>query len=309
MRTVRRCSKKPENAGRRRSGAQPFGRRTFAAAALAALALSPCARADETASATAAGLELVNLDLLDSRDGYAIPADSRYFPGETVHLYFQIKGYRVSNDYRVDLEYRLEALDPDGKRIYGAEGGRFDTDLAPQDEEWMPVVRYSPEIPAHAGGGTYKIEIEVRDRLAGAAVRASVPIVVDGSRVETSDRLAIRNFGFAKASGGAKLDEPLYRAGEEIWAEFYITGYKTREDNTFDVESDMRVIDGEGETLFEFDSRGETGSPFYPRLWLPAKFRLDLEKTIPRGRYTVVLNVRDNIGQAAFTERRSFEVR
>ena len=176
MRTVRRCSKKLENAGRRRSGAQPFGRRTFAAAALAALALSPCARADETASATAASLELVNLDLLDSRDGYAIPADSRYFPGETVHLYFQIKGYRVSNDYRVNLEYRLEALDPDGKRIYGAEGGRFDTDLAPQDEEWMPVVRYSPEIPARtAGGGTYKIEIEVRGpsrRGGGSRVRA-----------------------------------------------------------------------------------------------------------------------------------------
>ena len=209
MRTVRRCSKKPENAGRRRSGAQPFGRRTFAAAALAALALSPCARADETASATAAGLELVNLDLLDSRDGYAIPADSRYFPGEDGSSLLPDQGLRVSNDYRVDLEYRLEALDPDGKRIYGAEGGRFDTDLAPQDEEWMPVVRYSPEIPAHAGGGTYKIEIEVRDRLAGAAVRASVPIVVDGSRVETSDRLAIRNFGFAKAAGGAKLDEPL----------------------------------------------------------------------------------------------------
>ena len=180
-------------------------------------------RADETASATAAGIELVNLDLLDSRDGYAIPADSRYFPGETVHLYFQIKGYRVSNDYRVDLEYRLEALDPDGKRIYGAEGGRFDTDLAPQDEEWMPVVRYSPRFPRTPAEGRTRSRSRSGDRLAGAAVRTSVPIVVDGSRVETSDRLAIRNFGFAKAAGGAKLDEPLYRAGEEIWAEFYIT--------------------------------------------------------------------------------------
>ncbi len=276
---------------------------------LAAAAFLPCLRADETASEAAAGLELVNLDLLDSRDGYAIPADSRYFPGETIHLYFRIKGYRVSSDYRVDLEYRLAALDPAGRRIYGAEGGRFDTELAPQDDDWMPVVRYSPEIPDHAGGGTYKIEIEVKDRLAGAEIRAAVPVFVDGSRVEASDRLTIRNFGFAKLAGGARLEEPLYRAGEEIWAEFYITGYETREDNTFDVESDMRVIDDEGKTLFEFDSRGETGSPFYPRLWLPAKFRLDLEKTIPRGRYTVVLNVRDNIGQAAFTERRSFEVR
>ena len=275
---------------------------------LAAPVLLPCARADETASSDSPGLALVNLDLLDSRDGYAISADSRYFPGETVHLYFQIAGYRVSSGYRVDLEYRLEALDPGGKRFYGAEGGRFDAELAPQDENRMPVVRYSPEIPEHAGGGTYRIEIEVRDRLADAAVRAAVPIIVEGRRVETSDRLAVRNFGFSKAAGGPKLDNPLYRAGEEIWAEFYITGYKTRADNTFDVESDLRVLDDEGETLFAFDSRGETGSPFYPRLWLPARFRLDLEKTIPRGRYTVVLNIRDKIGQSALTERRRFAV-
>ncbi len=306
MRTARRRSSRPGNAGGRRS---LLLLQTLAAAALtAAPALPPRAHADETADAAASGLALVNLDLLDSRDGYAIPADSRYFPGETVHLYFQIDGYRVSSDYRIDLEYRLQALDPGGKPFYGAEGGRFNAELAPQDEQWMPVVRYSPEIPEHAGGGAYRIEIEVRDRLADATVRAAVPIFVEGSRVEASDRLVVRNFGFSKAPGGPRLDKPLYRAGEEIWAEFHITGYKTREDNTFEVESDLRVLDDEGETLFVFDSRGETGSPFYPRLWLPAKFRLDLEKTIPRGRYTVVVNIRDKIGQAVFTERRVFEV-
>lgn len=269
----------------------------------------PCAQADETEVTGDSELAFVNLDLLDSRDGYAIPADSRYFPGETIYLYFQIAGYRVSNDYRVKLEYRIEVLDFAGKHMYGSEGGRFDTELAPQDDDWMPVVRYSPEIPAHAGGGVYEIKIVVRDRLAESEIQKTVPIIVDGSRVETADRLTVRSFGFAKSAAGDKLAEPLYQAGTEIWATFYITGYETRADNTFDVESDLRVIDDEGKTLFAFDSRSETGSPFYPRLWLPAQFRLDLEKTIPRGRYTVVLNIRDNIGQSTFTEHRSFEVR
>lgn len=265
--------------------------------------------ADEAADPDGSSLAFFNLDLLDSQDGYAIPSDSHYLPGETIFVYLQVKGYTVSKDYAMKIEYRLEAFDPEGNRFYGSEGGKFDTELAPQDDDWLPVVRYSPKIPQHAGGGIYEIKIEVTDLLSESVIRATVPIIVDGSRVETSDQLTIRNYGFAKADGGVKLEEPLYRAGDEIWADFYITGYKTREDNTFDVESDVQVVNAKGDTMFEFDSRGEKGSPFYPRLWLPAKFRLDLEKTIPVGRYTVIINIHDSIGASSFTERHSFEVR
>ncbi len=296
------CSRKPESANGRR--------RLSAALALIALVfLAPHLTADEAPTADSPGLSFFNLDLLDSQDGYAIPSDSHYLPAETIYLYFQVKGYEVSDDYAMKIEYRLEAFDPEGNRFYGSEGGKFDTELAPQDDDWLPVVRYSPKIPQHAGGGTYEIKIEVTDLLSDSVIHATLPIIVDASRVETADQLTIRNYGFAKLDGGVKLEEPLYRAGDEIWAAFYITGYKTREDNTFDVESDVQVVNDKGETMFEFDSRGEKGSPFYPRLWLPAKFRLDLEKTIPVGRYTVIINIRDSIGTSSFTERHSFEVR
>lgn len=254
-------------------------------------------------------LRLFNLDLLDSRDGYAIPADSHFLPGETIHVYFQIKGYRIGEEDRVLLRYKLEAHDPDGRRFYRTEGGDVDVELAPQDEDWMPVVRYSPRIPDHAGGGTYMIGIEVQDQLAGSAVRTSLPVTVDGTHVKSSDELLIRSFKFAKTDGGDALAEPVFGPGDEIRATFFITGYETRDDNTFDVESDAWVVDGEGKKIFVFESPGEAGSPFYPRLWLPARIRLNLDATIPTGHYTVVLRLHDRVGGVDSTERYGFQVR
>ncbi len=254
-------------------------------------------------------LELVNLDLLDSRDGYAIPADSQFLPGERIYVYFQIRGYRVGEADRILLRYEVAALDPDGRRFYSPDSGEFDTELAPQDKKWMPVVRYSPRIPDHAGGGTYVVRVAVHDELAGSSVDAEVPVLVEGDRVERADDLLIRNFRFSKAENGDALVSPEFRPGEEIWAAFFITGYKTRDNNTFNVESDAWVVDAEGKKLFAFESSGEEGRPFYPRLWLPAKLRLDLEETIPTGQYAVVLRLRDRVAGSEATQRYNFRIR
>ncbi|MDE0106896.1 MAG: hypothetical protein OXN96_03760 [Bryobacterales bacterium] len=286
-----------------------------AVAALAALVLTLAqavpltAQSSDLGDEAEAGLALVNLDLLDRRDGYAIPADSRFLPGETIHVYFQIGGYQVGREFRISLSYETRALDPDGQSFFAAEGGKIDTELAPQDENWMPVVRYSPRIPDHAGGGTYSIQIIVRDELAQTSVTARLPIAVDGSRVQRADQLLVRNFGFSRAEGGDLLEDPVFDAGEEIWADFFITGYKTREDNTYQVESDAWVEDAEGEKLFDFKPAGEAGSPFYPRLWLPARLRLQLDESIPPGRYAVVLRLRDMVGGVDAIEHHDFRIR
>ena len=265
--------------------------------------------AAEDAEAPGPSLELVNLDLLDSRDGFAIPPDSRYLPGERVHIYFQIKGYHVGAADRILLRYELDALDPDGRRFYTPFSGGYDTELAPQDENWMPVVRYSPRIPDHAGAGTYVVRIFVHDVLAGESLDAEVPIHVEGEFVERSDRLVVRDFRFSRAEHGDPLPSAEFSPGDEIWARFFITGYEIRENNTFNVESDAWVLDAEGRRLFAFQSSSEEGRPFYARLWLPAQLRLDLSSNVGPGRYTVVLRLRDRVAGVEATQRYSFRVR
>ncbi len=295
-------------AGLVRRGRTPLS--VLAALALTLAQTAPSvAQPTEPAAEAEEGLALVNLDLLDRRDGYAIPADSRFLPGETIHVYFQIGGYQVGREFRISLSYEMRALDPEGRSFFAAEGGEIDVELAPQDENWMPVVRYSPRIPDHAGGGTYSIQIVVRDDLAESSVSVQLPIAVDGSRVQNADQLLVRNFGFSRAEGGDLLEDPVFDAGEEIWADFFITGYKTRDDNTYQVESDAWVQDAEGEKLFDFKPAGEAGSPFYPRLWLPARLRLQLDESIPPGHYAVVLRLRDMVGGVDAIEHYDFRIR
>lgn len=317
--TLETMGRSPDSRGILPAVIARVARAGFSAAVLlnSALFLASSAMAQPTTSVRGAdgssdiepSLELVNLDLLDSRDGYAIPADSRFLPGERVHVYFQIKGYRVGRADRIFLRYEVAALDPNGRRFYSPASGEYDVELAPQDKNWMPVVRYSPRIPDHAGGGTYVVQIAVHDQLADETVEAEVPILVDGERVERADELLVRNFRFSKTENGDSLSNPEFRPGEEIWAAFFITGYETRENNTFDVESDAWVIDSEGERLFGFEPSGEGGRPYYPRLWLPAKLRLDLDETIPPGRYTVVLRLRDRVAGSEIMQRYSFWIR
>jgi len=277
----------------------------------AVLVLAPAAaRAAEDAEPSQQGLELVRFELLDRKGGYPIPADSVFYPGETVYLSFNITGYQVSDDYMIDLTYRIEAAGPRDVPIATPEGGAFQVEILPQDEDWEPLVNYAVKLPDHAGGGLYRIDVKVTDALAEETVERQATIRVEGENVELSDSLSVRNFAFSRLQGGSPLDPPVIGQGETLWASFYITGYETSaEDNAYDIESNLEILNSKGETMLAFETNGEKGAPFYPRLWLPASFRLDLDRNIPSGEYTIVLAVLDKVGGTEIEERRTFEVR
>jgi hypothetical protein len=256
-----------------------------------------------------AGLHLVSVDLLDSRGGYAVPADSVFYPGEKVYLGFKIAGYAVDDDYRIRLTWRADAFGPNNVNFAPSEGGEFAVELAPQDEHWEPSVQYTAEIPSHAGSGIYRLAITVVDEKASQTIKREVPVRVEGEDVEVTDSLSVRNFVFTMTEGGTVLEEPVFGAGGTVYASFYITGYKTDAENRYDVESSLKVIDGEGKTVLALNPPGEKGAPFFPRLWLPAKFRLDLEPSIPAGPYTVLLEVRDKVGGKSLQTEEKFRVK
>ena len=254
---------------------------------------------------------IVNAHLLDEEDGYPVPGDSIFFTGETLHLSFNIAGYTVGEeDYQVRLSYRLDFDGPSGVRFALPQGGEIIEEVFPQDEKWLPIVRASPKVPPHAESGTYKVTITVFDRLAAdRKIVKEVPIFVKGENIEVSKTLLIRNLSFSRTEEGEPLPEPLYRPGDRVWARFYITGFEVGEDNSFAVESSLEVLSAKDEVMFAFESGGEKGSPFYPRRWLPAKFRLDLDLDLLPGEYTVLVSVHDKLGENTYQQRHRFRVR
>jgi len=253
---------------------------------------------------------IVRMELRDSPNGYRIPDDSVFYPGEQVHVAFNLSGYRISEDYRMKVGYTIETSSPLGKPFAVAEGGEWDEEIAPQDEGWEPAAKYTATLPPHAPPGVYTIRIEATDELANVSAEQSLEVRVEGDAVETSEDLTIRNFEFTLTEGGTPLgDEPTIPRGQTLWASFYISGYLMTADNSYDVESSMKIIDQEGETMIEFPARGEKGSPFFPRVWLPGGFRLDLERSTRPGKYTILLEVNDKLGGTSFQAEESFRVK
>ena len=254
-------------------------------------------------------LRIVRLDLLDAPGGYAIPADSVFYPGEKLYLGFNLAGYTVNEEFRIHLTWRADAVGPNGVAFAPSEGGEFAVELAPQDENWEPYIEIAKELPPFAGSGSYALKLQVEDVLAGEKLSRDVVVQVQGEDVEVSDALSVRNLRFALSEGGTPLEQAVIGPGDRLHASFYISGYKTGDDNRYDVESEMRVINSKGETMIDFSAQGEKGAPFYPRLWLPAKLRLDLDRTIPVGHYVIVLEVRDKVGGLTLQVEEKFEVR
>ncbi len=279
-------------------------------AALAVLSLQPLQADEEKKLAPNEGdLRLARIELLDAPGGYAIPSDSVFYPGEKIYVGFNLAGYTVNDDYRIHLVWRADAVGPNGTPFAPAEGGEFAVELAPQDENWEPYVELAKALPPFAGSGAYTIQIRLEDKLANAKLSHDVSVRVEGEDVEITDSLSVRNLQFALTEGGTPLQRPIVGQGAALHASFFISGYETGEDNSYEVESMMKVINGKGETMIEFPAQGEKGAPFYPRLWLPARFRLELDRTIPIGEYMILLEVRDKIGGKSLLTEEKFVVR
>ena len=255
------------------------------------------------------GLQIVKADILDSEGGYSIPTDSVFFPGETVYLRFEVDGYTRGDYDRVKLSWRIDSFGPSGDPLVMAEVGSVQNELAPQDKDWRPIIRHAPRIPDYAEAGGYQVTLEVIDELNSTKATKHLVIQVRGQLVPKGKGLTVRSFVFSKVETGAPLPEAVLAPGDTLWGRFYITGFRTDPDNSFDVHAELELRDGAGELLFTFDPQGEQGSPYYPRRWLPGSFQLDLDNDIRPGSYSIVLLLLDKLGNQSLRRQKLFRVR
>jgi hypothetical protein len=254
-------------------------------------------------------LGILNLALLEAEDGFAARSDTVYLPGETLYLAFHIQGYTTDRQSRVRLNYRIEALDPEGVPFVEPEIQNIHTELSPQDAKWMPRVRFSPAIPPFADSGKYRFRIQVNDELAMAQVTQEVPFQVKGRVVEPSPTLTIRNFAFSREEDGVPLPIPAFRRGDVLWASFDITGYRIGEKNRLAVDYGITVYSAENKILFQqAEPAREEGTSFYRRRYVHAVFSLNLEKELATGEYTIVLTARDLLERQTSESRHTFTV-
>jgi len=264
-------------------------------------------------SATAP-LAILKPSISDMEDGPAVPAAFTFVPGQFIFMKFQVNGFKVSDDQKIHLSYKMDALDPKGVRLMETVTGQVDTTLAPEDKNWKPVVRQQLLLPPLGPSGVYKITLQVTDDLAkGAMVSQDFPLEVHGRDVAPSDTLVIRNLHFYRGEEDrSPLTVAAYKPGDTLWARFDIIGYKFGAGNSVDVDYLVSVLAPGGKVLYKQDSpaegAAEKSSSFYPKAYVPGSMNLSLQSTIRPGQYTVVLTARDHTGNQTCEARGDFTI-
>lgn len=135
-------------------------RRVPVCAALLVLALgraSFCPAADSR-------LAIVNAGVQQSEDAPFVPPSFRFLPGDSLYFSFGISGFAVQSLERgetrkISLRYKVTAEDSSGVPLTGANNGSIETELSPEDKNWIPKRRASFVLPPFVAAGEFRIHV------------------------------------------------------------------------------------------------------------------------------------------------------
>ncbi len=261
-------------------------------------------------------LEIEKFALRQFEDGPALPASHEFLPGETIFWSFRMKGYQVKKsendagdeERRMKLTWTVRATDPKGVAIEKERSGHVEARLFEQDKDWTPRAADSFVVPPLAPSGIYHATVTVKDESGEAT--AELAFKVRGDTIEPSDTLVGRDVRFLRSENDLKpMRNPSYQAGDTLWVRFDITGYKLGENNRYDVEYGLAILNAGGETMFHQPvAAKETSESFYPQHYVPGLLSLGLNRDLPKGSYTMVITMRDKIGNQTWEARERFQV-
>jgi hypothetical protein len=260
-------------------------------------------------------LEVVQATLHQYEGGPPLTGTFEFFPGDTVFLSFKVAGFQLvekANEESLSLTYEIEAFDPQGLRLQEKVAGKVAGAVTPEDKKarWMPLVEYSVLVPPAAPPGDYRLVITVKDAHSGAAAEKEVTFRVRGRLVEPSETLTVRNFRFYRSEVDTRaLEVPAYRPGDTVWARFDITGYKLGENNRFSIEYGLAVLNESGKELYRQEvAAADERESYYPERYTQGSLSLNLTPDLAKGTYTILLMVRDRLGNQTYETRHAFHV-
>ncbi len=260
-----------------------------------------------------AALAVERIGLHQFEDGPVLPASYEALPGETMYFSCRFSGFEAKKndeERHVLLVWDAKVVDPAGVLIEKPFTGRIEETLSPEDKTWLPKFLLTFAVPSFAPSGAYKVQVHVRDQMGAQELNPTLEFRVRGHDVEPSETLVLRNFKFLRSEDDTSgLTAAIYHPGEPLWAKFDITGYKIGKDNQYSVEYGLAVEDSSGKQLFSQPMAAEEKkSPFYPKRYVPGVLSLSLDKNVAKGKYVLVVILRDQLGQQLHEEREAFEV-
>ncbi len=255
----------------------------------------------------------VDAALHQFEDGPILSPEYQFVPGETAYFSCRITGYRTlkkDETQTVKLTWQLRMLDPSSIPIDKDQAGVIEDHVLPQDKDWKPKFLASFIVPGFTPSGTYHVLAKVTDETAATEVTSDLTFRVRGRTVQPSETLLTRDFVFVRAEDDqVPMRDAVYHPGDMLWARFDITGYKLGENNRFSVDYGLAILNAAGAQLFaQPEAAQESKESFYPQRYVPGVLSLSLDPNVPKASYTLVVTVRDKVGNQTWETRQPFRV-
>ena len=261
-------------------------------------------------------LAIVNAGIESEEDGPVVPPDYAFLPGQYVYFSFQISGYKVKGDEysgprSMSLAYKVELLDSRDNPLVEPQAEEIAQEIGSEDKDWLPKRRFSALLPPLIGAGTYHIHLVLKDAFAKSETAGDFPFMLGGRKVETKGTVEVQDFRFLRSDqDGPGLDVPAFRPGDTVWARFDMTGFKVGAGNSASLDYGVSVLRPEGKILFaQQNAAHERLNPsFYPPQFVPGVLSVSTTPDLQRGEYTMVVTVRDEVGNTSKEIRRKFRI-
>jgi hypothetical protein len=265
--------------------------------------------------AAESSLAVVNAGTEQSEDAPFVPAHYQFLPGDFLYFSFQIAGFSVKSEdpdevRRISLAYEVAPEDSNGIPLTPPQSGTVQTELNPEDKNWIPKRRVSFLLPSFIAAGEFRIHVLVKDLFANSQASKDFPFRIGGVKVQPSAAITVQNFRFFRQENDREpLEVPAYRPGDNVYASFEMLGYKIGPQNQYHVAYGLTVLRPDGKPFLEQPKAAEFNeSSFYPAQFIPGNFTVTTSPDTSRGHYIVILTVRDMIADQTYQTKQAFSI-
>jgi hypothetical protein len=293
----------------------PISFRRLALAPVLPGLLIACGLVPTSGRAAETSLAVMSAGIEQSEDGPFVPADFQFLPGDFVYFSFQIAGFSIKSEdsdeaRRISLAYDVTPEDLNGLALTPPKSGTVQTEMHPEDKNWMPKRRVSFLLPSFVAAGEFRMHVVVKDLFANSLALKDFPFRIGGLKVQASSTITVQNFRFLRQENDREpLEVPAYRPRDDIYASFEMVGYKIGPQNQYHVAYGLTVLRPDGKPFLEQPRAAEFHeSSFYPAQFIPGNFTVTTSPDTARGQYIVILTIRDMIGNQTYQKKQAFSI-
>jgi len=257
-------------------------------------------------------LAIVDTRFLQYENGPSQLAGHEFRGGDQIWFDARVQGFArtEADDPEFAIAWHWRAIDAQGRELVRGGQGHLRAELAREDKDYRPRIRFDFQLPLLLPRGQYAIELTVTDEIAKAEKKHREAIPVGGRPLDAASELTAGGFRFFRAETDRRpLDAAVYRGGDAVWLRFDIAGFRHGPRNKVDVAYGMLVLGPSGQPFLREENAAhfETAT-FYPQFHLPASVQLMLPAKASPGEYVVLLTLKDAVSGQTAAVRTGFTV-